>query len=497
VPCFFVTSESPRREAAACVTGACLAEDSGTPALQCKNLKLDTLRSPVFSLPFSRPLQMQRYLTAEHLRTREMVRTFADERIAPVAREADESGAFPWQTVREMAEMGLMGVSIPRELGGLGLDFMSYILVIEELARVDASHAITVSAHSGLCLAPIMALGNEEQKARFVPPLARGRVIGGFGLTEAGSGSDVASMRTRARVLDGGYSLNGSKIFITHAGVGEIFVVTAVTDPGDRPSRRLSTFVVCKARAPELQREALGAGWFPVELPRSEGIVAGVKDDKMGWRASDTCELHFSDVMVPYSNRLGAEGTGLQNALSTLDGGRIGIAALSLGLAQAAFDQAVAYAAGRHQFGRPVIEFQQVGFRLADLATEIEAARHLTYHAAWLKDSGKPFHLQASMAKLFASELAMRAARIAIQTMGGVGYTSKYPVERIMRDAKVCEIGEGTSEIQRLIIARELAKASPWKVLSGHGSPATRDRPSATTGPRPQPVGKTESRNSP
>ena len=400
---------------------------------------------------------MRRYLTKNHERLRERVRAFAQERIAPIAAAIDESALFPWQTVREMAEMGLMGITVPKELGGMGLDFLSYVLVVEELAQVDASHAITVSAHSGLCVAPIMAFANEEQKGIFVPPLARGEVIGGFGLTEPGSGSDVASMRTRAQADGDGYVVSGAKLFITHAGVGDIFVLTAVTNPGAKGSKGLSTFVVCKEKAPDVREAAAEAGWPSIDLPRSASIVAGVKDDKMGWRASDTRELHFDDVRVPHEQRLGDEGDGLRNALITLTAGRIGIAALSLGLAQGALDHAVAYAAERKQFGRPVIDFQQVGFRLADIATEIEAGRHLTYHAAWLKGEGLPFETEASMAKLFCSELAMRASRAAIQTLGGAGYTSDHPVERIMRDAKVCEIGEGTSEIQRLIIARGLA----------------------------------------
>ena len=399
---------------------------------------------------------MHRYLNDDHRHLRSRVRTFAQEHLAPIARHLDERARFPWATVRKMAELGLMGVSVPRELGGMGLDFLSYVLVVEELARVDASHAITVSAHSGLCVAPIMNFGTQAQKEEFVPLLARGEVIGGFGLTEPGSGSDVASMRTRAHRENGQYQVSGSKIFITHAGVGEIFVVTAVTDP-DAGAKGLSTFVVAKPIAPDERDEARNWGWGSKELPYSSGIVAGAKDDKMGWRASDTRELHFEDVRVPISGRLGAEGDGLGNALATLTAGRIGIAALSLGLAQGALDHALAHARTRRQFGRRIMDFQQVGFRLADLATELEAGRHLTYHAAWLKDCGEEYDREASMAKLYCSELAMRAAHGAIQTLGARGYTSDYPVERIMRDSKVCEIGEGTSEIQKLIISRALA----------------------------------------
>lgn len=402
---------------------------------------------------------MHRYLDDGHRRLQARVRSFARNRLAPIARELDESAAFPWDTVREMAGMGLMGVSVPEELGGMGLDFLSYALVVEELARVDASHAITVSAHSGLCVAPIMNFGTEEQRRRWIPPLARGEAIGGFGLTEPGSGSDVASMRTRAVRKEDSYVISGSKIFITHAGVGEIFVVTAVTDP-DAGSRGLSSFVIAKKVVRDEERAAEASGWRPAELRRSEGVVAGTKDDKMGWRASDTRELHFDNVRIPLSRRLGEEGDGLGNALETLTSGRIGIAALSLGLAQGALDHALDYARKRRQFGRPIMDFQQVGFRLADIATEIEAGRHLTYHAAWLKDRGGDFVREASMAKLYCSELAMRAAHGAMQTLGAAGYTSDHPVERIMRDAKVCEIGEGTSEIQRLVISRILARSS-------------------------------------
>ncbi|MCE2454439.1 MAG: acyl-CoA dehydrogenase family protein [Gemmatimonadetes bacterium] len=400
---------------------------------------------------------MRRYLNDGHLRLRDRVRSFAEARIAPIARELDEKSRFPWETVREMAEMGLLGVTAPRELGGLGLDFLSYVLVVEELARVDASHSITVAAHTGLCLSPIMSLGDDDQKRLFVPPLAKGEVIGGFGLSEPGSGSDVAAMTTRARREGDSYSISGAKIFITHAGVGQVMVVTAVTDP-EAGARSLSTFVVCKHICDDERAAASASGWTHPTLPRTAGVVPGVKDDKMGWRASDTRELFFDNVRVPAEFRLGAEGAGLGNALHTLTAGRIAVAALSLGLAQGALDVAAAYATRREQFGRKIIDFQQVGFRLADLATEIEAGRHLTYHAAWLKDRGHPFEREASMAKLFCSELAMRAAHGAIQTLGAAGYTSDHPVERIMRDAKVCEIGEGTSEIQRLILSRLLTR---------------------------------------
>ncbi len=399
---------------------------------------------------------MERYLTAEHVRLQERVRDFARQTLAPVASELDESGNFPWASVAAMAEMGLLGVPVPQDLGGMGLDGLSYILVVEELAKVDASHAITVSAHTTLGTSPILAFGTEEQKRRFVPPLASGRVLGGFGLTEPGAGSDASATRTRA-VRDGaGYRLNGSKIFITHAGVGEVFTVTAVTRPG-QGARGISTFIVCKPTAEPDRARAVGVGHLE-DLPFTKGVRAGKKEDKMGWRASDTRELLLEEAWVPLDHLVGEEGQGFANVMKTLDSGRIGVAALSLGIAQGAFEAAVRYARRRRQFGRPIWDFQQVQFKLADLATALEAGRHLTYHAAWLKDKGRPFSKQASMAKLFCSELAMRATLDAVQVMGGAGYTSGHPVERMMRDAKICEIGEGTSEIQRLVIGRHVLR---------------------------------------
>ena len=398
---------------------------------------------------------MDRYLTAEHVALRERVNRFGHEAIAPVARELDESGTFPWDNVKAMAEMGLFGVPVPRDLGGMGLDYLSYIVVIEELAKFDASHSITVSAHTTLGLSPILTFGTEEQKRRFVPPLATGRVLGGFGLTEPGAGSDASGTRTRGVREGDGYRLDGSKIFITNAGVGEIFVATAVTEPG-RGSKGISSFIVCKPTVDLERARALGCGHLD-DLPFTEGVRAGEKEDKMGWRASDTRELHFEDAFVPESQRLGEEGQGFVNFMKTLDSGRIGVAALSLGLAEGALETAVRYTNEREQFGRRVWDFQQVQFKLAEIATDIEAGRHLTYHAAWLQDQGRPYAKQAAMAKYFCSELSMRATLGAIQVMGGAGYTSDYPVERMMRDAKICEIGEGTNEIQKIVIARELA----------------------------------------
>jgi len=397
---------------------------------------------------------MNRYLTEEHVELRERVRAFALEAIEPVAKELDETGVFPWDNVKAMGEMGLLGVPVPRELGGMGRDYLSYILVVEELAKFDASHSITVSAHTTLGLSPILAFGTRDQRERFIPPLASGEVLGGFGLTEPGAGSDASGTRTRAVREGDGYRVNGSKIFITHAGVGEIFVVTAVTDP-DEGARGISSFITCKPTVDLEKAREIGFGHRD-DLPFSDGLTAGEKESKMGWRASDTRELLLDDVFVPEDQRLGEEGRGFINFMKTLDAGRIGVAGLSLGIAEGAFETAVRYVNEREQFGKKVWDFQQVQFRLSDLATEIEAGKHLTYHAAWLKDQGMPFSKEASMAKLYCSELAMRATLGAIQVMGGAGYTSDYPVERMMRDAKICEIGEGTSEVQKLVIARHI-----------------------------------------
>lgn len=399
---------------------------------------------------------MERYFDDDHLRIREMVRDFARSEIAPVAADFDRTADFPWENVRRMAELGLLGIPWSEELGGVGLDTLSYLIVLEELARVDASHAITVSAHTTLCTGPIVAFGSAEQRERYVPLLAAGQVLGGFGLTEPGAGSDAAATRTSARRVEGGWVLDGSKIFITHAGVGEIFVVTAVTDR-ERGARGITTFIVTKPTVDLERVRPLGIGHSD-ELGFTAGVRAGKKEDKMGWRASDTRELILEGAFVPDEQVLGEVGSGFSNVLATLDSGRIGLAALSLGIATGAFELAREYAQGREQFGKPISNFQAIQFMLADMAMEIEAARHLVYHAGWLKERGRPFTREASMAKLFASELAMRTTTRAVQIHGGYGYMKEYPVERMMRDAKICEIGEGTSEIQRLVIAREVLR---------------------------------------
>ena len=399
---------------------------------------------------------MDRYLSQAHVELAREVRAFATEVIAPVAKDADEANEFPWETVKAMGERGYLGVPVPRSLGGMGQDYLSYTLVVEEIAKVDASHAITVSAHTTLGTSPILVFGTDAQRKRYVPPLASGKVLGGFGLTEAGAGSDAGGTRTKAEREDGGYRLNGSKIFITNAGVGEIFTITALTQP-DQGSKGISSFIVCKPTVNLERARALGFG-HDDDLPFVDGVRAGKKEDKMGWRASDTRELLIEDAFVAEEDRLGEEGEGFVNFMKTLDAGRIGIAALSLGLAEGALDTVLRYASEHEESGRKIWDVQGIQFQLADIATDIQAGRHLTYHAAWLKDHERPFTKEAAMAKLFCSELAMRATQGAVRIMGGAGYTADYPVERMMRDAKVCEIGEGTNEIQRLIIGRQLIK---------------------------------------
>jgi alkylation response protein AidB-like acyl-CoA dehydrogenase len=396
------------------------------------------------------------FLTDDHHQLREIVRDFAEREIKPVARELDREQRFPWDNVKKMAELGFLGSTWDPELGGAGMDYLSYIILVEELARVDASHSITVSAHTTLGTSPIVQFGTEEQKKLYVPLLAQGKVLGGFGLTETEAGSDAGGTKTVAEDKGDHYVLRGSKIFITHAGVGEIFVVTARTDP--KPKTRnhgITSFVVTKDTVDLAEAKRVGVGHAP-DLSKTPGVKAGKKEDKMGWRSSDTRELIFEDAIVPKENMLGKPGKGFVNFLKTLDSGRIGVGALALGIAQGALEESIAYSSTRKQFEKPIASFQGVHFQLADMATEIQAARHLVYHAAWLYQHGKPHKTEGAMAKLYASEVCMRATTKAVQIHGGYGYTADYPVERMMRDAKVCEIGEGTSEIQRMVIARDL-----------------------------------------
>lgn len=396
------------------------------------------------------------YFSDQHIAVRDMVREFARDEVAPVAAKFDASQEFPWENIQKMGELGLLGIPWSEALGGAGLDILSYMIVIHEMAKVDASHGITISAHTTLGTSPIVNFGTDDQKQRFVPYLASGRVLGGFGLTEPTAGSDAAGTKSTAVKKDGYYLLNGSKVFITHGGVGEIFVVTAVTDK-NLGTKGISSFILTKEADLSHRPDSVTIGHEP-SLANMSGFRSGKKEDKLGWRASDTRELVFEDVEVPVENRLGDEGMGFINFMQTLDSGRIGIAALSLGIAEGAFEQALKYASERKQFGRAIANFQGVQFQLSDMATEIEAGKHLMFHAAWLAQHKQPYGKEAAIAKLFCSELAMRATLKAVQIHGGYGYTKDYPVERMMRDAKICEIGEGTSEIQRVVIARHLLR---------------------------------------
>jgi butyryl-CoA dehydrogenase len=397
------------------------------------------------------------YLDEHHYMLREMVRDFAAAEIAPVAAELDDKEEFPWENASKMAELDLFGIPWPEEYGGAGMDSLAAAIVSEELARVDGSHSILIGAHTSLCSAPIFHFGSEEQKLKYLTPLASGQVIGGFGLTEPGSGSDASGMLTTAVKKSDRYVISGQKTWITHAGVGEIFVVAVVTAPGEG-NRGISTFIMTKETCDLDRARELEFGHSD-ELEPMAGFSAGDKLRKLGWNASDTRELIMEDVEVPEENLLGEENGGFPVCLDTLDGGRIGIAAHGVGIAQGAFEQALRYTQEREQFGQKINRFQGVQFMLSDMATRIHAARLMTYHAAWLRAHGKPHKTEASMAKLFASEAAMDIAIQAVQLHGAYGYSREYAVERMMRDAKVLEIGEGTSEIQRLVIARELLKS--------------------------------------
>jgi short/branched chain acyl-CoA dehydrogenase len=371
-------------------------------------------------------------LTPEQELLRETVRTFARERVAPVAAELDHESRFPYELVVELAELGLMGVPIPEDYEGAGGDTVSYALAIEELTRVDSSVAITVAAHTSLGTMPILLFGDEEQKQRWLPDLASGRRLAAFGLTEPGAGSDAGATRTTAELRDGSWVVNGSKLFITNAGTDITWGVTITARTGEG---EISNLVVEN-----------GAPGYTISEPMK----------KLGWRASDTRELSFEDCTVPEDHLLGPRGAGFKQFLEILDGGRIAIAAMGVGLAQGAYDLAFAYAKEREQFGRPIARFQAIQFRLADMATEIEAGRALVYRAAWLKDQRRPFAREAAMAKLFTGELSHRVANWALQIHGGYGYMEESAISRLYRDQKILEIGEGTNEVQRMVIARHL-----------------------------------------
>jgi alkylation response protein AidB-like acyl-CoA dehydrogenase len=371
-------------------------------------------------------------LSQEHELVRRTVREFAEERVAPLAAELDREHRFPYELVRELAGLGLMGMTIPEEYGGAGTDTLSYAIAVEELTRVDSSVAITVAAHHSLGTLPIYEFGTEEQKREWLPQLASGEKLAAFGLTEPGAGSDAGATRTTAELRDGQWVINGSKIFITNAGTDISACVTITARTGDD---EISNLIV------------------PNETP---GYEISAPMEKLGWRASDTRELSFRDSAVPGGNLLGPRGEGFRQFLRILDGGRISVAAMGLGLAQGAYDLAFRYAKEREQFGRPIASFQAIQFQLADMATEIEAARSTVYKAAWLKDEGREFAQQAAMAKLFTGELSHRVVNHALQIHGGYGFMEESPIARLYRDQKILEIGEGTNEVQRMVIARHL-----------------------------------------
>ncbi|HWO94862.1 MAG TPA: acyl-CoA dehydrogenase [Bacillus sp. (in: firmicutes)] len=375
-------------------------------------------------------------LSEEHEMIRTMVRDFAENEVAPTAAERDEEERFDRVIFDKMAELGLAGIPWPEEYGGTGSDYLAYCIAVEELSRVCASTGVTLSAHTSLAGWPIYKFGTEEQKQKYLKPMAEGKSIGAYGLTEPGSGSDAGGMRTTAKKDGDDYMLNGSKIFITNGGVADYYVVFALTDPAEK-QRGTSAFIIEKDM---------------------KGFSVGKKESKLGIRSSPTTEIVFEDCRVPKANLLGKEGEGFKIAMMTLDGGRNGIAAQAVGIAQGALDAAVAYAKERHQFGKPLMAQQGIAFKLADMATSIEAARLLTYQAAWLESQGLPYGKESAMSKLFAGDTAMKVTTEAVQIFGGYGYTKDYPVERFMRDAKITQIYEGTQEIQRLVISRYITK---------------------------------------
>lgn len=379
---------------------------------------------------------MQFKLTEEHEMIRKMVRDFAQKEVAPTAAERDEEERFDRVIFDKMAELGLTGIPWPEEYGGIGSDYLAYCIAIEELSRVCASTGVTLSAHTSLAGWPIYKFGSEAQKQTYLRPMAQGEKIGAYGLTEPSSGSDAGGMRTTAKLVGDEYVINGSKIFITNGGIADTYVVFALTDPESK-QKGTSAFIVEKD--------------FP-------GFSVGKKEKKLGIRSSPTTEIIFDECRVPKENLLGKEGEGFKIAMMTLDGGRNGIAAQAVGIAQGALDAAVDYAKERVQFGKPISAQQGIGFKLADMATGVEASRLLTYQAAWLESVGLPYGKESAMSKLFAGDTAMKVTTEAVQVFGGYGYTKDYPVERYMRDAKITQIYEGTQEIQKLVISRMITK---------------------------------------
>jgi alkylation response protein AidB-like acyl-CoA dehydrogenase len=381
-------------------------------------------------------------LSEEHFQVREMAAKFSAEVVAPRASQHDHAAEFPWDNIKEMAELGFLGLPWPEAYGGAGLDTRAYIIAVEEISAACASTGITLAAHVSLGTAPIFYAGTEEQKKKYVPDLASGRKLGAFGLTEPNAGSDASATETMAVEDKDGWRINGTKIYITNGSVAETVVFTARTSK-DGGAAGISAFVVEK------------------DTP---GFRVGKKEDKMGLRASDTVELQFEDCLIPKENLLGSQGVGFREFMRTLDGGRISIGAMSLGIARAAFDAAVEYAKERKQFGKSIAEFQMIQDMIAEMRVRIQCARHLVYHAAWLKDSDQPFAIEGSMAKLYASETATFCADRTVQIHGGMGYMRELPVERYYRDAKLMEIGEGTSEIQKIVIARDCMRQVGYKL---------------------------------
>ncbi|HEV2799355.1 MAG TPA: acyl-CoA dehydrogenase [Pyrinomonadaceae bacterium] len=376
-------------------------------------------------------------LNDEQQQVRMSVREFAEGEIAPHVREWDERQHFPVELLPKLAELGLMGVIFPEDYGGAGMGYVEYATIIEELSRVDGSVGISVAAHNSLCSNHIYMFGTEEQKQKYLVPLARGEKLGAWGLTEAGAGSDASGTRTTAVKKNNGWVVNGSKNFITHAVHGDVCVAVASTDRAMR-SKGITAFIFEKGM---------------------KGFMPGKKEDKLGLRASETASVIFEDCFISDGQRLGPEGLGFIQAMQILDGGRISIAALAVGIAQGAYESALKYSKERQQFGKPISEFQAIQFKLSDMATQIDAARLLMYRAAYLKDKGRKVTKESAMAKLYASEISVKVCEEAIQIHGGYGYTKDYPPEKYWRDSKLCTIGEGTSEIQRMVIARQLLNA--------------------------------------
>ncbi|AQU80330.1 MULTISPECIES: acyl-CoA dehydrogenase [Planococcus] len=375
-------------------------------------------------------------LSEEHQMIRKMVRDFANKEVAPTAEERDEEERFDREIFDKMAELGLTGIPWPEEYGGIGSDYLAYCIAVEELSRVCASTGVTLSAHTSLAGWPVYTFGTEEQKQKYLRPMAEGTKIGAYGLTEPSAGSDAGSMRTSAREDGDHYVLNGSKIFITNGGIADIYVVFAVTDPESK-HKGTTAFIIEK---------------------EFEGFSVGKKERKLGIRSSPTTEIIFDNCRVPKENVLGELGQGFKIAMQTLDGGRNGIAAQAVGIAQGALDASIDYAKEREQFGKPILVNQGVSFKLADMATSIEASRLLTYQAAWLESNKLSYSKESAMAKLMAGDTAMKVTVEAVQVFGGYGYTKDYPVERFMRDAKITQIYEGTQEVQRLVISRMVTK---------------------------------------